>query len=358
MPPYLYISTWGADDALVIVDACPTCNPSLVGVCQDATFVAPSGVSVYGGFAYLVDQTADQLSIIDVSDPTNPILVSAIAGAGAPNFLNGAYHCHVRNNGLCYVVSIVDDALSIFDISAPAAGPVLVGSIQGVGAPNFLGNPSSVYVDDSLQAYVAAALNNSLTIIDVSNPAAPVFRGRINGVGAPNFLASVRKVVVRGIYAYTVSFTDGALSIFNISNPAAPTLVGTVAHACLAGGWDISILGNYAYTAGETANALGVFNIANPAAPAFVGQLVDVAHFQSPRGIIAPASAFPRVYILGSNAVPDSCNRVDVSNPAAPVFQNWLRGSGPPNYMTTPQFIALSQTFPPVAQTVPATEVT
>lgn len=359
MPPYLYVSTPdGAPGALVILDAAPAAIPDFVGAYVGANIVNPGRVSVYGGFAYVPASLDDCLTILDVSDPTNPTFVSTIAGAGAPNFLNGAHACHVRRNG-CYVVSLLDDALSIFDISNPTT-PILVGSIQGAGAPpggNYLDLPNAIFVDDNLLAYVAARGDNSLTIIDVSTPAVPVFAGNIAGAGAPNFLAAIVDVVVRGIYAYTVSFTDQSLSIFNISNPAAPFLVGTVAHASLVGVSDLHIYGDYAYTAAGTAGALGIFNIANPAAPAFVFQLVD-ARFLGCRGVIVPDGAYPRCYILGSNAAADSVCRINVSNPALAVFETWIAGAGPPNYLETPQHITQNQTFQPIVQTNPATEIT
>jgi len=45
-------------------------------------------------------------------------------------------------------------------------------------------------------AYVAATLDDALTIIDVSNPAAPAFVGSIQGAGAPNYLSAARGVKV------------------------------------------------------------------------------------------------------------------------------------------------------------------
>lgn len=358
MPPYLYVSTGAADHALVIVDACPTCAPAFVGAIQGPNITQPGRVSVYGNYAYVPASADNCLTIIDVSDPTNPTYVSSIGGPGFPNYLGGPYCCHVRptpSGIFCYVGAAGDDSLVIIDVSDPT-NPTLAGVARGAGAPDFLGNPWTVFVDDNLLAYLACATDNSLTIYDVSNPAAPVFAGNIASPGAPNFLGNVRDVVIRGIYAYTVSWNP-ALSIFNISNPAAPTFVGTVAHACLAGAYDLHIYGNYAYTAGQTSDALGIFDISNPAAPAFVSQLVD-ARFQTPRGIIVPEGAYPRAYILGSNVVVDSCCRLDVSNPAAPAYVTWFQGSGPPNYMETPQHITQNQTFLPIVRSNPATEIT
>jgi len=360
MPPYLYISS-GIDDALVIVDAAPAGIPDLVGVLRDPLIDVPCEASVYGDYAYIPCQTPNRLVIANISNPAAPFVVSSIEGAGFPNYLGGITNAHVRNNGYCYVISQTDDSLSIIDVSNPLA-PVLAGVIRGAGAPpggNYLNQPNSIFVDDNLIAYVAAALDNSLTIIDVSNPAAPVLLGNIAGAGAPNFLSSIRKVVVRGIYAYTVAFVDQRLCIFNVSNPALPTFEGSITHTVIDEPWSLDVLGNYAYTVSQVVgDGLGIFNIANPAAPAYVGGLVDWAHIGGCRGLIAPQSTFPRVYVLGSNAAVDSVCRINVANPAAPVFQTWLQGGGPPNYLNSPEYISQNQAFLPIVQTNPATEVT
>lgn len=361
MPPYLYISSHGVARALVIVDAAPAGVPDLVGVLRDVLINNPCGASVFGDYAYIPCSAVARLVIADVSDPTAPFVVSSIEGAGAPNYLDVAVYCHVRSNGYCYVVSRVDDALSIFDVSDPL-NPTLAGVIRGAGAPpggNYLDQPWTVFVDDNLVAYVAAAGDNSLTLIDVSDPTAPVLLGNIAGAGAPNFLNSIRKVVVRGIYAYTVSGTDQRLCIFNISNPAAPTFVGSVTHAMIDQPWSLEVLGNYAYTVSQAAgDGLAIFDISNPAAPFYVGGLVDWAHIGGCRDLVVPEDTFPRAYVLGSNAAVDSVCRINVANPAAPAAFSWLQGGGAPNYLEEPQYITQNQTFPSTVQTNPATEVT
>jgi len=87
------------------------------------------------------------------------------------------------------VCASADNSLTIIDVTNPAA-PVFVGNIAGAGAPNFLNNPWFVAIIGNY-AYVCAAGDDSLTIIDVTNPAAPVFVGNIAGAGAPNFLGAV-----------------------------------------------------------------------------------------------------------------------------------------------------------------------
>lgn len=365
MPPYLFVSTVGADAAMVIIDCAGFPGTSPVGILQDPSFGFPAGISVYGNYAYIPDQANDLLTIADISNLAAPFVVSQIAGAAAPNYLNAATHCQVRPTpgGLfCYVVSITDNALTVFNVDDPT-NPIHRGVIQGVAVPPALSSPRWIYVDDNLRAYVAAAGNDSLTIIDVSDPTLPAYRGNIAGAGAPNFLNSPRCVQVREIggiiYAYVISFFDDALSIFNCNNPN-PTLVGTTGiQASLDEVQSLSLRGNYAYCCAQNhpVSGLAIFNIANPAAPFFVSSLVD-ARFHSPRGVIYPDNVTDLIWILGSNVVADSVAMVNVANPAAPAYVDWLQGSGPPNYMTTPQYITQNQVFQPIVQTDPATEIT
>lgn len=356
MPPYLYITSV-VDDAMTIVDAAPAGLPDLVGVLQDPLIVNPAGPSIFGNYAYIPCGTVDRLVIADVSDPTAPFVVSSIEGAGPPNYLDTAYRCYTRG-GYCYVVSLVDDALSIFDVSNPLV-PTLAGVIRGAGAGgNWLNQPSNVVVDENLIAYVAAQADNSLTLIDVSDPTAPVLAGNIAGAGAPNFLSSIRYVVVSGIYAYTVSFTDQRLCIFDISNPAAPAFEGSITHAMIGEPWSLDVRAPYAYIVSQAAgDGLSIFNIANPAAPAYTGGLVDGAHIGGCRGVVVLEDA-DRAYVLGSAAAADSVNRINIANPAAPAWVTWLQGSGAPNFLDTPQHIAQNQAFQPIVQTNPATGVT
>jgi len=261
------------------------------------------------------------------------------------------------------VVSLLDDALTIFNVDDPT-NPIHVGVLQGAAVPPALDAPRWIHVDGNLRAYVAAAGNNSLTIIDVSDPTLPAYLGNIAGAGAPNFLSSPRCVRVREIggviYAYVISYTDQAVSIFDCTDPTAPFLVGTTGlQATLDGAYNLSVKGNYAYCASQNdpASGLAIVDVANPAAPFVAGSLVDV-RFQSPRGVIYPDNFTDRVWILGSNAVCDSVAMINVANPAAPVYINRLQGSGPPNYLETPQYIAEAQAFPPLVRTDSATEIT
>ena len=76
----------------------------------------------------------DGLTILDISDPTNPTHVGAVSTSTcAACELHGAYDVKVSGN-YAYVASNIDDALEILDISDPT-NPVHVGAINDTGAP-------------------------------------------------------------------------------------------------------------------------------------------------------------------------------------------------------------------------------
>ncbi|GAG03683.1 unnamed protein product, partial [marine sediment metagenome] len=179
-------------------------------------------------YIYAVAPTDNALSIFDLADPALPVLVRSIQGAGAPNFLNSAMRIVAYGDFAYIAVNAPDSGLTIINVSDPTL-PAYAGGIYGAGAPNFLGSCLDVFIGNGTfngLAYVIATADNGLTIVDITDPTTPTRVGGIYGAGAPNFLSSARGVFVRGDYAYVVSATDNALSVINVSVPAAPTLEG------------------------------------------------------------------------------------------------------------------------------------
>ena len=70
-----------------------------------------------------------------------------ISGAGSPNYLGGATGLAVSGND-AYVAAATDDAVTIIDISSPAS-PTFVGTISGAGSPNYLNNPVGILIAQS-----------------------------------------------------------------------------------------------------------------------------------------------------------------------------------------------------------------
>jgi hypothetical protein len=115
-----------------------------------------------------------------------------------------------------YVVSSYDDSLTIIDVTNPAF-PTLKGSI--VGTVNYLGDPYSVFVLDDY-AYVAAFDDNSLTIIDVTNPALPTFMGNI--LGGTEVLKYQPNTIISGTTLPDIDLTQDGIITFGVGAGTPP----------------------------------------------------------------------------------------------------------------------------------------
>ena len=193
----------------------------------------------------------------------------------------------------------------------------------------------------SLYAYVPAYIDNSLTIVDVTNPAAPAFKSNVMGVGLPNFLGGIFDVAVVGNFAYcTCGYGGGGgdynLTIIDISNPTAPSFVSTLP---IGGDQDIRFIfvsGNYAYVTysyGGTGAlpGLSIIDISNPLAPSVVGSMTYIQMGLTGAIIGRPMKQGNYLYIptfAGGATANDSLIIIDVSNPLAPALTGKLDSTG------------------------------
>lgn len=163
-----------------------------------------TGSDVAGHLAYAID---GDLRIIDVSDPSKPLLVGRH---------NGATYQHVQVVGnLAYVAAFHYDVPNRPEFE-----------IINVGNPK---NPESVSTYESTASVWKAQIvgnlaylandENGLQILDVTNPAKPLPVAQLRTTGR------ARDVHVVGNYAYIASTYFG-LQIIDVSNPAKPSLAG------------------------------------------------------------------------------------------------------------------------------------
>ena len=222
------------------------------------------GVYVEGILAYVVDEVSDGLTVLDVSDKAKPVIIGSISGAGAPNYLDNP--CFVTvSNGFAYITSGSDNALTIIDIEIPKK-PTFASVIKGAGEPNYLGGTNSVFVAHDY-AYVAAFDEAALSIINVSNPLSPTFAGHISGKGKPNYLEDALDVKVVNNYAFVSSVTDNAISVYDVIDATKPVLVDVIkgsGNPNYLGAVNImKISGSYLYAVSAADNALVIFDISS-----------------------------------------------------------------------------------------------
>lgn len=223
---YAYVA--GERQGLVIIDISNPFTPTLIGAYTDQDSSWPEAVFVsenyayVGAYQYMRAPWWSGLQILDVSNPSNPILTGTCDTRSCPSdvFVSGNY---------AYVTS--GYGLEIIDISN-ASAPALTGFY---GTPGY---PRRVFLSGNY-AYVADG-EEGLSIINISNPSNPTITAILNTPG------ETYDVFVSGNYAY-VADEEWGLQIINLSNPSNPAL----ATFYITLGWAraVFVSGNYIYVA-------------------------------------------------------------------------------------------------------------
>ena len=220
-----------------VIDIRDPFNPSITASLPISGYAY--GIAVSGSYAYVVVWETG-LVILDVSNPSNPIIIASLSKPYLMEvFVNDTY-AYVTGN---------DKDFSIVDISSPG-NPTIVGSI------NTPGRTGGVFVSGTY-AYVADT-DTGFYVISIENPANPHI------VGSILMAAAAREVYVSGSYAYVGGQNTG-LNIVDITNPTNPIIVGSVGSPPYYPR-AIDLSGSYAYvtdydTTGLNPNRLYVINI-------------------------------------------------------------------------------------------------
>ncbi|MBI3305411.1 hypothetical protein HYZ80_03775, partial [Candidatus Parcubacteria bacterium] len=231
-------------------------------------------VFVSGRYDYVVAQTGNRLTVVDVSNPSSPTVVGSVNDA---TNLNDPYSVFVSGR-YAYVAALTGNRLTVVDISNPSS-PTVVGSVND--ATN-LNNPISVFVSGRY-AYVSVYTGNRLTVVDISNPSSPTVVGSVNDATNLNLPGGV---FVSGRYAYVAGNVGNRLTVVDVSNPASPTVVGSVNDAVnLNRPVSVFVSGRYAYASSSFGDRLTVVDVSTPASPTVVGSVYDATNLDNPQSV-------------------------------------------------------------------------
>lgn len=267
---YAYLeSRCDYEPCLAILGISDPTSPRVVGKTEPLSvrfYIDDIAVAESGRYAYIVDIQRG-ISIVDVSEPTNPRLAAMYS-----NPIPEPSHAVISDTKM-YVVGGEQSYLRILDISTPVS-PTLVGSCDTPTGDNY--GPRDVYVDEGT-AYVAVGWDG-LRIVDIQYPGDPreVGQYRIDGEATAD-------VCVRDDIAYVVGEKDddGWLTMLDVSDPANPQEIGRYED------WEhhdprsIALSGDYAYVASGIQGGLRIVDISNPSSPTEAGYYV---HSPNPYG--------------------------------------------------------------------------
>jgi hypothetical protein len=263
------------DPEIKIVDVSNPYNSFIIGIID---IDSVSGIAVSGNFAYVTHP--DGLTIVDVSDPSDPVTVSSL---DSPD-----YASDIAVSGQYAYISYYGDpssSLKVVDVSNPL-NPQIVGDLATSYAFYLTVAKNLVYMID----------NSGVRIVDVTDPVNPALLGSI-------YTFQPHEIVVSGDYAYLAAGSEG-LKVIDVSDPENPSIVGNVVTEDASG---VAYSDHNVYIA-DFFGGFKVINVSNPSGPEIIG------HGYAHRGtdIVKKGN---HVYVAdGTNGL----TAVDVSDPSNP----------------------------------------
>ena len=243
------------DGNVTLIDVSDPTNPQLTSTITDVTGfdMKTSGQFLYVTNSDFPSATDDSSRVVDISDPGNPVLVGAFQAAHNI-FIEGSY---------MYMSFEFPPGLRIFDIAADPTAPELVW--EDVNAS---GGHDVAVIRDRLYDFHAG---DATYIYDVQDPTNPQLLGEVRNPGTyhhsgwvtedDNFLF---------ICDETAADPLADITVWNIADPTNPLLVGEISDST-ARAHNLYIIDNLAYVSYYGAG-FKIFDVSTPAEPRLLDQ--------------------------------------------------------------------------------------
>lgn len=259
-------------------------------------------------YAYMTSMLWDRLNILDIKDPTKPILTWSLINNGWTIRLDWAASI-VKSGNYLYVASNESDAIQVIDVSDPTM-PTETGQLVNTTTLDWVRGitKSGSYL------YVTVENYDALQIIDIEDPVKPEI---VWTIVDNKKLDWAREIKIVWNYAYVTSYDWDWLTIVDISNPKSPKVVSNITDSInLKWAWWIEIDWNYAYVGASLNDSINIIDISNPKSPKAVTDI-----FWWGFSLITPIDLLvedDKLYI--SSYWLDAINVADVTDPKNPKF--------------------------------------
>ena len=201
-------------------------------------------VAVKGNYAYIGNGLT--LQVLDVSNTGNPKVVGEL-------LTNTLIRKVVVSGNYAYTIS----PFQIIDISNPT-NPVLVSTVQPTAEYPY---PPTAIIVQGNYAYVGD-FYGFVVIIDVSDPSNPQEVGRMLAAGE-----IVQSIVIKDTILYATTYDSPGMDVFSISNPYAPYHI-KLAGAGSSPGSSMAINNHYLYLG--TPSTFLIFDISDLSSPRYI----------------------------------------------------------------------------------------
>jgi len=220
-------------------------------------------VVVQNGQAYFVSDTGG-LFIVDVSQPVNPKPLASYTVIGQISDVsvdNGKTYIAARENGL-HIIDQQNNQVGTFPVHSDFRTVNMVEDIAVAGTTAYVAIQNVKYRDDE-ETIDDSASTSTLHIYDISTPTTPILLG--------NYTVqqyAVLEVEVAGTLAYFL--VNDTLYVLDISNPSAPQERNKFSPV-----WGMYIDQTTAYLATE--DGLSVLDMSDPASPTIIGETTHIS---------------------------------------------------------------------------------
>ena len=304
------------------------------------------GGSVYALVASISD---DGVQIIDITDPASPAATASVTHDSDFDELDGAFSVATATiDGYHYalVASLTDDGVQIINITNPAS-PTATASVTHDSDFDELDAPRSIVttaIGTSTYALVAAATDDGVQIIDITDPASPAATASVaHGAGGFDTLDGAYSVATATIdgshYALVAAEASDGVQIIDITTPASPTATASVTDG------DTDSDGNtfgelngpryittitigtsiYALVAGYADDGVQIIDITTPTDPKATASVqddttanpTDFDRLDGARGISTVAIG-DSIYALVTAEADDGVQIINITDPASP----------------------------------------
>jgi hypothetical protein len=242
---YVYVQE--GDGGVAIYDASETGGPIVEGYLYGGPYLDSAALDMLLSSNALYAATETYAgAVLDIYDATtNP---PNLVGTYADETEEGGNAVQAAGN---YVYFGMTDNLGVVNVSQPSA-PTLAATLA-------LPTISLAQANNTLYAGTS---NNTLVVIDITNPGQPSIVSTLNLTDLPLRLRVSGNLLM-------VADNAAGLLIYNIANPQAPILLSSLASFTLAA--DVAVQGTTAYVAADV-DGLGIVNISNPAQPVVISK--------------------------------------------------------------------------------------
>lgn len=262
------------------------------------------------GNEYAIVGMNDGTSIVDVTDPANPVEIFFEPG------MNSIWRDIKTWNNHAYVTTEEQQGLLIIDLSTLPGNPNLTTTYYNGPNANQWASAHNLFIDENGICYIFGANrgNGGAIMLDLTvDPMNPVEVGEVDDWYTHDGVA-------RGDTLYMGHINDGYMSIWDVSNKTNPVILGQqVTPGNFSHNLWMSDDGDYIYTTDEITNGyIGEFDISDPT------NIVELDRIQSSPGmdVIPHNSHFINDYIVTSyyrdgvtvHDVANKGNMVEVGN--------------------------------------------